>query len=97
MELSAIAAVVIGGTSLTGGRGSVLGTFLGVLVLATLGNGLAQLGVQEPLKRLLTGGVIARVKRIERESFGFLPFWARTQRQLQMVALAAYVGSLEPQ
>lgn len=58
MELSAIAAVVIGGTSLTGGRGSVLGTFLGVLVLATLGNGLAQLGVQEPLKRLLTGGVI---------------------------------------
>ena len=58
MELSAIAAVVIGGTSLTGGRGSVFGTFLGVLVLAILGNGLAQLGVQEPLKRLLTGAVI---------------------------------------
>lgn len=58
LELSAIAAVVIGGTSLTGGRGSVVGTFLGVLVLAILGNGLAQLGVQEPLKRLLTGGVI---------------------------------------
>ena len=66
MELSAIAAVVIGGTSLTGGRGSVLGTFLGVLVIAILGNGLAQLGVQEPLKRLLTGGVIVLAVVLDR-------------------------------
>ncbi|MBB6048461.1 ABC transporter permease [Armatimonas rosea] len=66
MELSAIAAVVIGGTSLTGGRGSVLGTALGVLVLAILGNGLAQLGVQEPLKRLLTGGVIVLAVVLDR-------------------------------
>ncbi|WP_309717801.1 ABC transporter permease [Armatimonas sp.] len=66
MELSAIAAVVIGGTSLTGGRGSVLGTFLGVLVITILGNGLAQLGVQEPLKRLLTGGVIVLAVVLDR-------------------------------
>lgn len=58
LELQAIAAVVIGGTSLMGGRGSVVGTFIGVLIIAVLGTGLAQLGVQEPTKRLITGCVI---------------------------------------
>jgi len=57
-ELSAIAAVVIGGTSLMGGRGSVLKSFLGVLIIAVLENGLAQMGAQEPPKRLVTGCVI---------------------------------------
>lgn len=57
-ELEAIAAVVIGGTSLTGGRGSVLMSALGVIVIAVLGAGLAQLGVQEPTRRLVTGAVI---------------------------------------
>lgn len=66
MELAAIAAVVIGGTSLTGGRGSVVGTFLGVLIMAILGNGLAQLGVQEPTKRLITGGVIVLAVVLDR-------------------------------
>jgi ribose transport system permease protein len=58
MELSAIAAVVIGGTSLLGGQGSVLRSFLGVLVIAVLQTGLAQVGATEPTKRLITGGVI---------------------------------------
>jgi ribose transport system permease protein len=58
MELSAIAAAVIGGTSLSGGRGSVLCTFLGVLIIATLEAGLAQIGVSEPMKRFITGAVI---------------------------------------
>ena len=58
LELSAIAAAVIGGTSLMGGRGSVTGAFMGVLIIAVLQNGLAQLGVTEPAKRLITGGVI---------------------------------------
>jgi ribose transport system permease protein len=57
-ELQAIAAVVIGGTSLLGGRGSVARSFLGVVLIAILGNGLAQVGAQEPVKRLVTGGVI---------------------------------------
>jgi len=43
-ELNAIAAVVIGGTSLMGGRGSVVNSVLGVLIIAVLENGLAQLG-----------------------------------------------------
>jgi ribose transport system permease protein len=58
LELSAIAAAVIGGTSLMGGRGSVIGAFLGVLIIAVLQNGLAQMGVSEPAKRLITGAVI---------------------------------------
>jgi len=57
-ELSAIAAVVVGGTSLMGGRGSVLGSFLGVLIISTLGAGLANLGASEPVKLLVTGLVI---------------------------------------
>lgn len=58
MELQAIAAVVIGGTSLMGGRGSVVSTFFGVLIIAVLATGLAQLGAQESTKRLVTGCVI---------------------------------------
>jgi ribose transport system permease protein len=58
MELSAIAAVVIGGTSLMGGQGSVFRSFLGVLIIAVLQTGLAQVGATEPTKRLITGGVI---------------------------------------
>ncbi len=58
MELSAIAAVVIGGTSLMGGRGSVVNSFFGVLIIATLEAGLAQVGASEPLKRVVTGSVI---------------------------------------
>ena len=58
LELSAIAAVVIGGTSLAGGRGSVINTFLGVLIIAVLQAGLAQIGASEPSKRVVTGLVI---------------------------------------
>jgi ribose transport system permease protein len=58
LELSAIAAVVIGGTSLMGGRGSVVSSFLGVLIIAVLQSGLAQVGATEPAKRIVTGGVI---------------------------------------
>lgn len=57
-ELSAIAAAVIGGTSLMGGRGSIVGAFIGVLIITVLQNGLAQMGISEPVKRLVTGGVI---------------------------------------
>jgi len=57
-ELQAIAAVVIGGTSLMGGRGSVVRSFFGVLIIAVLGAGLAQIGAQEYTKKVTTGGVI---------------------------------------
>lgn len=58
LELQAIAAAVVGGTSLRGGRGGVVGTLLGVLVMSVLETGLAQVGAQEPVKRLVTGAVI---------------------------------------
>lgn len=58
LELAAIAAVVIGGTSLAGGKGSVINTFMGVLIIAILQTGLAQIGVSEPSKRVITGLVI---------------------------------------
>jgi len=58
LELSAIAAVVIGGTSLMGGRGSVINTFFGVLIIAVLESGLASVGAKEPIKRVVTGSVI---------------------------------------
>ena len=78
MELAAIAAVVIGGTSLMGGRGSVLRTFLGVMIIATLQTGLAQVGASEPAKRMITGAVIvlAVVADIHRGS------WAATARRI---------------
>jgi len=58
LELAAIAAVVIGGTSLMGGEGSVLRSSLGVLIIAVLQTGLAQVGATEPTKRIITGAVI---------------------------------------
>lgn len=58
IELQVIAAVVIGGTSLMGGRGSVTSTFFGVLIISVLAAGLAQIGATEPTKRIITGAVI---------------------------------------
>ncbi len=58
LELQVIAAVVIGGTSLMGGRGSVISTFFGVLIISVLAAGLAQIGANEPTKRMITGAVI---------------------------------------
>lgn len=57
-ELQAIAAVVIGGTSLMGGRGTVINTLFGVVIIAVLENGLVQIGAEDPVKRLVTGGII---------------------------------------
>ena len=71
MELSAIAAVVIGGTSLMRGRGSIINSFIGVLIIATLGAGLAQIGASEPSKRVVTGLVIVLAVTIDALRGGF--------------------------
>jgi ribose transport system permease protein len=57
-ELQAIAAAVIGGTSLMGGRGSIASTFFGVTIIAVLNSGLATIGARDETKRLITGLVI---------------------------------------
>ena len=66
LELAAIAAAVIGGTSLMGGRGSIFSAFIGVLIIAVLQNGLAQIGVSEPFKRVVTGVVIVLAVVLDR-------------------------------
>jgi ribose transport system permease protein len=57
-ELDAIAAVVIGGTSLSGGRGSIWGTVLGALIIGVLNNGLVLLDVSVFWQQVVKGGVI---------------------------------------
>lgn len=56
-ELLAIASAVIGGTSLSGGRGSMISTFLGVLIIAVLQTGLIHAGAGEGTKYIITGTV----------------------------------------
>jgi rhamnose transport system permease protein len=58
LELQAIAAVVVGGTSVTGGRGTVVGTVFGVLLLATVGPALVYLRVQPQWEKALQGLII---------------------------------------
>lgn len=57
-ELDVIAAVVVGGTSLSGGRGSILGTFLGAMLIAILRNGLNLLNVNSYVQQVVVGVVI---------------------------------------
>ncbi len=57
-ELDIITAVFLGGTSLTGGQGSVLGTFLGVLIIGTLRNGMALAGIDIAAQNIATGLVL---------------------------------------
>lgn len=57
-ELEAIAAVVIGGTSLSGGRGTILGTLIGALIMSVLTNGLRVLSVAPEWQTVVTGVII---------------------------------------
>jgi ribose/xylose/arabinose/galactoside ABC-type transport system permease subunit len=57
-ELDAIAATVIGGTSLMGGEGTVIGTLIGALIMGVLRNGLNLLGVSSFLQQIIIGSVI---------------------------------------
>ena len=57
-ELEAIAAVVIGGTSLAGGRGTILGTLIGALIISVLTNGLRILSVAPEWQTVVTGSII---------------------------------------
>jgi ribose transport system permease protein len=57
-EMYAIAAVVIGGTSLRGGRANILGTVIGALIISTINNGLQILAVPDQWQKVVLGGVV---------------------------------------
>lgn len=65
MLLRVIASVVIGGTSLFGGRGSVWSALLGALVIQSISNGMDLLALPSPIKFMITGGVLAAAVTIE--------------------------------
>lgn len=65
-ELDAIAAVVIGGTSLSGGRGTILGTVLGAIIIGVLNNGLVLLNVSPFWQQVVKGLVILLAVIIDR-------------------------------
>ncbi len=58
LELKAIAAVVVGGTSITGGRGSLPGTFIGVVLLGSIGPALTYLGTNPFWEKAIQGAII---------------------------------------
>jgi len=58
LEFSVISAVVVGGTALTGGRGSILGTLLGIVVISLIGNGLVLMGINSYLQPVVSGVII---------------------------------------
>ena len=66
-ELDAIAAVVMGGTSISGGRGSIVGTLVGALMLGVLNNGLNMMGVSPYVQNIIKGLIILFAIYISRE------------------------------
>ncbi|SES06170.1 ABC transporter permease subunit [Salisediminibacterium halotolerans] len=66
-ELDAIAAVVLGGTSLTGGRGWIVGTLIGALIIGVIDNGLNLLGVSSFYQQVVKGSVILFAVMVDRK------------------------------
>ena len=69
-ELEAIAAAAIGGASLSGGKGSIVGTIIGAIVLGAMRNGLTLLNVQAFYQLLATGVIIIAAMLIDRLTRG---------------------------
>ncbi len=67
-ELDAIAAVVIGGTSLFGGKGSIMGTVVGVLIIGVINNGLDLLNVTSYYQQIVKGAIIIAAVLLDRNN-----------------------------
>jgi erythritol transport system permease protein len=84
-ELNAIAAVVLGGTSLMGGRGSVTGSLIGAFVIGVLADGLVMLGVSEFWQIVIKGVVIVLAVAVDqlqtRMQAKFLPYLLRSNSE----------------
>jgi ribose/xylose/arabinose/galactoside ABC-type transport system permease subunit len=66
LELDVIAAVVIGGGSLSGGEGSVLGSIVGALIMAVIRSGCSQLGLPNWVQEIVTGSIIVAAVALDR-------------------------------
>lgn len=66
LELDVIAAVVIGGGSLSGGEGSILGSLMGALIMATIRAGCSQMGLPNWVQEMVTGGIIVAAVALDR-------------------------------
>jgi ribose/xylose/arabinose/galactoside ABC-type transport system permease subunit len=77
--LSVLAAVIIGGTSLLGGRGSMIGSLLGVLLLSTLAVGLNLLRVDTPVQQIIVGVLLLGMVILDRRG-NLVPGWLRGRR-----------------
>jgi len=65
LELKVIAAVVIGGASLSGGRGTVLGTLVGALLMQIIASGCTQLGLSNPVQDVILGVIIVAAVTVD--------------------------------
>jgi len=66
LELDVIAAVVIGGGSLSGGEGSVLGTMVGALIMSVIRSGCSQMGLPNWVQEIVTGAIIVAAVALDR-------------------------------
>ena len=66
LELDVIAAVVIGGGSLSGGEGSILGTLVGALIMTTIASGCTQMEVPNYVQEIITGAIIITAVALDR-------------------------------
>ena len=66
LELDVIAAVVIGGGSLSGGEGSILGTLVGALIMTIIRSGCSQMGLPNWVQEIITGGIIVAAVALDR-------------------------------
>ena len=84
LELKVVAAVVVGGTAITGGKGSIAGTLLGVILLGAIGPALTFLGVSAYWERAIQGAIILTAVAIDAVRLG----WGRSSGR--------YAGNVAP-
>ena len=70
LEMKVIAAVVVGGTAITGGRGTIAGTVLGVVLLGMIGPALTFLGISAYWEKAIQGAIILAAVAMQRERYG---------------------------
>ena len=90
-ELDAIAAVVIGGTNLMGGRGSMTGTLVGVLIFGFLGNILQLRNIDSNTQLVLKGGIILAAVLLQEGQLGVL--WKQIRAYFKVVEPSREVGA----